>query len=472
MDPSTEIAQLKAQVAALTQAVAALQFFLHIEPPGTKEGAGAGLHIRCTSLALCDPAEPTNPQRTQALLSGGKEGPLLALNGPNLEPRLTLSVRANQARCELFGKDMKQAVLIHSEEATARGLVEVLDAGQPRAILRAVDNAGVVSVLHGEGAVRAVLRGDAKGADLLVLDGDQKTSVKLTSDGAEGGTVIVNRKSGDVAAVMACHEGDGTVVTFNPKRKVACSLRSTPAGGALMLHTPDEKPTVSLYSTPQGGFVRVHDSEGRTAVELTAEQHGGAVFLNDRHQRERVVMRLIEDGPLITLRAADKKPAVMLAGAKGEGSLHLHNHAGALTTLEVDAAGSRLAMLDAAKKIQFFAGHGDGRMAVHLQPQEGQHSAVVLTTSDQGGAVMVGGGDGVRRAGICASQDGGQMSVFNDLGIERVLIGSMNDGGMLRMNWGGTVGVAASATDKGGMVVVMDGDGNPGPSLPPTVASD
>jgi thiamine pyrophosphate-dependent acetolactate synthase large subunit-like protein len=48
----------------------------------------------------------------------------------------------------------------------------------------------------------------------------------------------------------------------------------------------------------------------------------------------------------------------------------------------------------------------------------------------------------------------------------------MNDGGMLRMNWGGTVGVAASATDKGGMVVVMDGDGNPGPSLPPTVASD
>jgi hypothetical protein len=469
MDPATEIAQLKAQVAALTQAVEALKFFLHIEPPGTKEGAGAGLHIRCTSLALCDPADPTNPQRTQALFSGGKEGPLLAMNGPNLEPRLTLSVRANQSRCELFGKDMKQAVLIHSEEASARGLVEVLEAGLPRAILRAVDNAGVVSVLHGEKAVRAVLRGDAKGADLQLLNTDQKVVVKATSDLPDGGSVIVNRKGGEAAILMACHEGDGTLVTLNPKKQVTCSLRSTPMGGALLLHAPDEKSTVSLYSTQQGGHVRVHGASGKTAAELTAEPHGGAVLVCDGAGKERAAMRMLPAGPLVMLRDTDNKPLMNLSAVNGTGALHLFNTAGAFTSLEMQGQGSRLAMLDEAKKIQLFMGHGAGRAALHLQPGDEQSSVVGIVTTEQGGVVMVSAADGIRRAGLAASADGGQVCVFNDLGIERALIGTMGDGGMFKLNWGGTPGVVAAVTEKGGLIAVNDADGNARMTMPPTV---
>ena len=81
MDTNAEITQLKAEVAALRQAVAALQYFLHIEPPGTPERSGAGLHIRCTSLSLCDPVTPADPQKIQALLSAGVEGPMLTFNG-------------------------------------------------------------------------------------------------------------------------------------------------------------------------------------------------------------------------------------------------------------------------------------------------------------------------------------------------------------------------------------------------------
>lgn len=472
MDQTAEITQLKAQVAALTQAVAALQFFLHIEPPGTKADVGPGLHIRCTSLALCDPADPTNPERAQALLSGGEEGPLLALNGPNLEPRLILSVRASQARCELFGKDMKQAVLIHSDEASARGMVEVLDAGQPRALLRATDTAGVVSVLHGEGALRGVLRGDARGADLHLLNQEQKTVVKATSDLPGGGSVMVNRKGGDTAILMACHEGDGTLVALNQKKQVTCSLRSTPMGGALLLHAPDEKSTVSLYSTPQGGHVRVHGAAGQTVAELTAEPHGGAVLVCDQQARERAAMRLLNADPQVLLRREDTKVGGAFAMAGGEALVHLHSAAGPLTALEARPDGGRLSILDAAKKLQFVAGAGEGKAWMHMKPEEGGRCAASVGTTETGGFVLVSGLDGVRRAGMGATAEGGQMGVFNDLGIERALIGTMGDGGLVKLNWGGTPGVIATVTEKGGLVVVNDADGNKNVTLPPTVEGD
>ena len=80
---------------------------------------------------------------------------------------------------------------------------------------------------------------------------------------------------------------------------------------------------------------------------------------------------------------------------------------------------------------------------------------------------MVSGTDGIRRAGICATRDGGQLSLFNDLGIERVLLGSADDGGALKLNWGGTVGVAALAAEAGGAILVNDASGQVRASLPP-----
>lgn len=472
MELSTEVAQLKAEVAALREAVDALKYFLHIEPVGTTSELGAGLHIRCTSLAVCHPDAPLDPKGMQALLCAGREGPTFSLNGGDMKPRLTLSATNEQARLELFGTEMRQAVLIHSDDADAQGLVEVLDAGKPRAILRAIDNAGVVSALYGDGEARVVLRGDAKGGDLLVVDANQKTSVKLSSDSPEGGNVIVHSKLGQPAALISSHDGDGVIVAFSPKKNVACSLRSTPQGGALMLVNAEEKPTVSLYSNKLGGFVRVHDAAGKTTAELTAEAHGGALILNDLAARERAVLRQVAEGPMLTLRAGDKKPVATLGGHGGDGALLLYNPAGAVTGLQMHAKGGAITMTDAGKNNQIFAGFEENNSFILLQAKDGGSAPVAICTQPQGGLVMVSAPDGVRRAGVAATPEGGQLSVFNDLGIERALIGSMNDGGTLKLNWGGTVGVAATATDQGGRVMVMDAEGNPGPSLPPTVESD
>lgn len=468
MDPTTEIAQLKAQVAALTQAVEALKLFLHLEPPGTKEGIGAGLHIRCTSLTLCDPADPFNPQKAQGLLAGGKQGPLLTLNGSDAKPRLTLSVTKEDARCELFGKDLKQAVLIHSEEASARGLVEALDAGQPRALLRAIDTAGVVSVLHGEQQVRALMRGDAKGADLQVLNTRQQVVVQITSDQPHGGTVLVKNAAGKPAAAMDSINGEGAFFAFNQKEEISATLRATDKGGGLMLNGPGEKSTVSAFGTELGGFMRVFGPAGQTAAELTAEPHGGAVLVCDGAGKERAAIRMLTTGPLVMLRDTDYKPLMNLSAVNGTGALHLFNTAGAFTSLEMQGQGSRLAMLDEAKKIQLFMGHGAGRASLHLQPGDEQSSVVGIATTEQGGVMMVSAADGIRRAGLAASADGGQVCVFNDLGIERALIGTMGDGGMFKLNWGGTPGVVAAVTEKGGLIAVNDAEGNARMTMPPT----
>jgi hypothetical protein len=472
MDPATEIAQLKAQVAALTQAVEALKFFLHLEPPGTKEGIGAGLHLRCTSLTLCDPAEPFNPQKAQALLAGGKKGPLLTLNGSDAKPRLTLSVTKEDARCELFGKDLKQSVLIHSEEASARGLVEVLDASQPRALIRAVEKAGVVSVLHGEQQVRALMRGDAKGADLQVLNTRQQVVVQITSDQPHGGTVLVKNAAGKPAAAMDSINGEGAFIAFNQKEEISATLRATDKGGGLVLNGPGEKSTVSAFGTELGGFVRVSGPAGQTAAELTAEPHGGAVLVCDKQGRERGAMRLLNADPQVLLRREDTKVGGAFAMAGGEALVQLHSAAGPLTALEARPDGGRLSILDAGKKLQFVAGAGEGKAWMHLKPEEGGRCAASVGTTETGGFVLVSGLDGVRRAGMGATAEGGQMGVFNDLGIERALIGTMGDGGLVKLNWGGTPGVIAAVTEKGGLVVVNDADGNKNVTLPPTAEGD
>ncbi len=472
MEPTAEVAQLKAEVAALREAVNALKYFLHIEPVGTTERAGAGLHIRCTSVSLVHPDAPFDPQRLQALFSAGKEGPMLALNGQDASPRMVLSVAEGRARCDLLTKELRPAVRLQSEDAATSGQIVVYDQGQARAALQADAKGGLVTVRHGDGVAGAALRTDARGGELRILDGKGQVTAKVFNHGPDGASFVVNNEAGRPAAVMSTVEAGGTFMTFNPKEKVSAALLTLPAGGALMLHGPEEKNTVSLHSNVQGGCLRVHDAAGKTAAEMSAGAQGGALLVCDQEGRERADLRMMEGGPMLVLRNEAKQPALTLAGIKGEGVMHLHNPAGALTVLQVTSAGSALSMLDAEKKVQFHAGHGDGKVGLHLLPHADANSAVALITTPFGGAVQVSAPDGGRRAGVCAAPDGGQLSVFNDLGIERALIGSMGDGGLLRLNWGGTMGVAATATDKGGLLVVNDAEGNAAGTFPPTVGGD
>ena len=47
-----------------------------------------------------------------------------------------------------------------------------------------------------------------------------------------------------------------------------------------------------------------------------------------------------------------------------------------------------------------------------------------------------------------------------------------SDGGLLRLNWGGTLGVSALAMHEGGIIITNDANGNTNASVPPRDGSD
>ena len=93
-------------------------------------------------------------------------------------------------------------------------------------------------------------------------------------------------------------------------------------------------------------------------------------------------------------------------------------------------------------------------------------------TNEIGGVCVLSDFDGTRRAGMAANQSGGMVALYNDLGIQRVELGCAEDGGLLKLNWGGNIGVSALATHQGGAVLVNDANGELRDSLPDSGADD
>lgn len=102
----------------------------------------------------------------------------------------------------------------------------------------------------------------------------------------------------------------------------------------------------------------------------------------------------------------------------------------------------------------------------------GRSSAGSLFVGEHGGVCLLSDREGDRRAGLAANQAGGQATSFNDLGILRAKLACASDGGLLKLNWGGIVGVSALAMHEGGGVIVNDANGNPSASVPPRDDSD
>src|SRR5689334_2199231 len=100
------LGQLTEQVTSLARQVTELQqqvgFFQQLLGTETREGTPTGpLHVRCASLTVCS---PENPSQTQAVLAAGSAGPSLALTGTDGSSRMVLDVHEEQVRCALYGE--------------------------------------------------------------------------------------------------------------------------------------------------------------------------------------------------------------------------------------------------------------------------------------------------------------------------------------------------------------------------------
>ena len=236
MDPDPELASLRQEVPKLRQEMNALRRFITIEThPDT--GEPRNMNLRCTVLAF---EQPEVANGIQMLLSANEAGPVIALWDRQQKSRVVLSVEGDDPQVTLHTAEGKDAILLRADPADGRGLIAVFDNGNPRAIMKAApDNAGVVSVLHGDGHARVILHATEGTGTLMTTNPDMKTTVKISSETAMGGgMIVVNDPNGKASVLLSHHHG---------------------LGGAVLTNGVDGQPSGSL---PTAGFGKKGDEEG------------------------------------------------------------------------------------------------------------------------------------------------------------------------------------------------------------------
>jgi hypothetical protein len=436
-----QVTSLTRQVAELQQQVSVFQAFLRTE---TREGSPMSpLHVRCASLTVCS---PENPGRAQAVLAAGSAGPTFTFSGSDGSARMLIEVQEEQVRCSLYGAENQPAVELGAEAGAERGYMAVFDGGKPRALIKASEAGGAVSIVHDDGRPRAMLFGNATHGEVLALGAETEATVKLSCDKAHGG---------------------GLITVSGNDAKPAVALSASAEGGAVMVLRKEGTVGCSLATMERVAGITIADL-GQGQIHLLSDSSGPSIRLTGPDGRPRLSLHSTAEGAIISLDSLTEQPLLSLATLQGQPALHLENGKGDRVTLQTaPEGGAMLAFANPPDKPQLLLLNSKSGPSVALRPQADRGAAATLGCTKEGGAIFICDSDGTRRCGLCATEDGSQLMLFNDLGIERVLLGSAQDGGALKLNWGGTMGVAALATQDGGAVVVNDANGQPRASLPP-----
>src|SRR4051794_23946225 len=104
MEPTSELAEVKKELALVRLQLDELRQFLKVEEREDVPGNPKSLSVFCTGLFLYN---QDNPDQLQGLLVSGKEGPTLSLWGRDEKMRVKLAVLDDVAQLELFTKDFK-----------------------------------------------------------------------------------------------------------------------------------------------------------------------------------------------------------------------------------------------------------------------------------------------------------------------------------------------------------------------------
>jgi hypothetical protein len=225
METNDEIAQLKKDVARLKQQMADLMACMNVEVCDELPTKPKMLNLRCVTITVVN---PDNPNQIQGQFVGNAEGPYLSLWGSDERARFILKVEADGAMCEMFGKGLLKAVEISADDQTGRGQVGVMEQGKPRALLKAAETGGAVSVLHDDNHPRVLLHANDQCGELMAVNQDLKTTVKITSDGLHGGMLTVHGMHGRPLVALCGSKPCGIVLIKDEKANVIASLPAAP----------------------------------------------------------------------------------------------------------------------------------------------------------------------------------------------------------------------------------------------------
>ncbi len=463
MNPDPALAQLQQEVATLRQQLNELRQFLKIQHEDTPERKAVALRITCTTLELCHPTAPDDVQGT--LCATGK-GPFLNLWSRDSDASLLVTAQDTPV-IQLFSKDGEEAIQLAVDNETGRGQIAIFDQGKPRAVMKSTEKGGVLSVVHDDGKTRACIISEADGGEAHVIGAQGHSAVKLAGNPELGGYLTVNNLAGRPRAAISAIENGAALHILKEEGQIGVGLIAKSDSAALFVQTGDEHQNrVCLFSHDAGSYVRIYDAQGTVSAELTDESAGGGLRLCDHNGKDRHTLRQTEQGPILCLRSAKGENLATLSALNDDGMADLCSGTGHKATLVSAKAGPALFLSDPQGAPQVVLAGGGGTPGLLLQPQAGQWPVAGFYIGEHGGVCLLSDREGIRRAGLAANLTGGQVSIFNDLGIIRAELACADDGGLLKLNWGGNIGVSAIATHQGGGVLVNDGNGELQASLP------
>ena len=483
IDPA-EFQKLQTEVAELQKTLTRLQHFITMcAEPG--DGPGS-LSIRCQALQV--ESFPGNERRGSILLTvdGSTSGPAVILSR-NLTGSAPRSESEENSISLSFDQNKRGKITIEDNDGAARvqlsvsdedhGQVAVLSPGDiPRALMKALPKGGSVAALAPDGSPRAVIHslGGNGGGEVAILSAEKKVIGKISA--AElGGMISAHDSEGKPKAVLVANSGaSGTILLNQPNGNTGILLSAGADLNILRLNGSDrdiiDEPHsgVTLFGMKGGGSIGIEDGEGHELIQLITGKEGGhlSVFATDAGCGVKLhaatdggvvnVSRTGNEGAVV-LKAADTGGQILTRSSKNDQHVAVQFNEHGPDILFINSENSHVAM-------RLGCGEG-GRAVLSLQNQENTPAAT-LFCHENGGSIFVAGNDGVTQAGFVAGEEGGRMSVFSELGVERATLLSKFDGGNICLKWGGTNGVFAGATERGGVILVSDDEGKHIASLP------
>jgi hypothetical protein len=464
----SELTALKAEVARLKED-AALFFIIHRDEHGVVQD---DTQLRCWMLHT----EHVELAKRGTFESRGgmgldNEGPYVSLWGDDNKARLIMRVRDNAGQLDIFDDALHPVAQMYAGEGGHGHVAVYSPGGIPRAVMKGMETGGAVTVVNEEGRPRAIMLSskDKEGKDkgeLVVMNAD-KPQARIFTGEAGGGVVTFDNK-GDKACIMVTSPAGNSVSAFTPHKTVAATLAATAAGNALTLGTDDSNPGIQLLDLPGfGGSIYLRDKDGNKVVALTTEEAGGDISVcAPGAEGTTARLHIHNGGGIVTARRADSPSVAVITAADGGGLLAARGPDDTAATVAVVKHGGVLNIMKGTQVQGLVGVAEDGASGTIMLTNPDNSSAVNLIASKNGGTILLGGADGTTQVGIAATEEGGQLTLFNEVAVERATIRSKADGGGIHLKWGGTTGFIAAATERGGLVLTHNAEGEIIDSLP------
>ncbi|MDB6172612.1 MAG: hypothetical protein JWL59_1923 [Chthoniobacteraceae bacterium] len=467
MNIEEEVCSLRDELEILKKQIAGLQEFLVLKP--ADEQGAAALTIHCQSLTVERDDDENNGC---AQITFNNNGPAFYLwhedeEGNSNSVELDFDSEGFGHIC-IIGADEQPRLDLAVENGGHGRLGVFSPGGIPCAVVKAMPGGGALSVLAPSGKPLAFLTSASEhGGELALINHAQQAVAKAVA-AEHGGIFLARRCDGEVAAFLAAAD-DGGVVTVMSDNDFSIALHASPENALLGIScSSDERSAIILTTSATQSSMQLRGNEGKLAVRLTAHSTGNGVDLFSPEGNKSISIDALPTGGLITLSNPEGNNCGFLsAGAEG-GMFGLHPPKkpasdGIILTGRLDEAA---VLVGQEGKVLGWFGRNEGGGKVIVRASGESDGNAQLFAHPHGANLLLQGADGLLQAGFGTTPDGGQLAIYNELGIERAHLAVARDGGALKLNWGGTMAVAALGTDHGGAIVTYDEDGEVRASLP------